>query len=83
MENRITFKIKTGYFLELVTPETKKLLGSAKNKITKDENDKNLPHSENAEVVFVVQSYSRISSIFVPNKPLFNYQIFHLKIFHF
>ena len=54
MENRITFKIKTGYFLELLTPETKKLLGSAKNKITKDENDKNLPHSENAEVVFVV-----------------------------
>ena len=27
IENRITFKIKTGYYLELLTPETKKLLG--------------------------------------------------------
>ena len=27
-ENRITFKIKNGYFLELLTPETTKLLGS-------------------------------------------------------
>ena len=27
-ENRITFKIKTGYHLELLTPETMKLLGS-------------------------------------------------------
>ena len=28
--------IKTGYYLELLTPETMKLLGSAENKITKD-----------------------------------------------
>ena len=27
MENRITFKIKTGYYLELLTPKTMKLLG--------------------------------------------------------
>ena len=32
-ENRITFKIKNGYYLELLTPETMKLLGSAENKI--------------------------------------------------
>ena len=38
MENRITFKIKTGYYLELLTPETMKLLGSTKSKITKDRN---------------------------------------------
>ena len=31
IENRITFKIKTGYYLELLTPETMKLLGSTKN----------------------------------------------------
>ena len=35
IENRITFKIKTGYYLELLTPEKMKLLGSTENKITK------------------------------------------------
>ena len=30
IENRITFKIKTGYWLELLTPETMKLLGGNK-----------------------------------------------------
>ena len=29
LENRITFKIKTGYYLELLIPEKMKLLGSA------------------------------------------------------
>ena len=33
-ENRITFKIKNGYYLELLTPETMKLLGSTESKIT-------------------------------------------------
>ena len=33
IENRITFKIKNGYYLELLTLETMRLLGSAKNKI--------------------------------------------------
>ena len=33
MENRNTFTIKTGYYLELLKPETVKLLGSTKNKI--------------------------------------------------
>ena len=28
IENRITFKIKTGYYLELLTPKTMELLGS-------------------------------------------------------
>ena len=32
-ENKITFKIKSGYYLELLTPETMKLLGSAESKI--------------------------------------------------
>ena len=36
IENRITFKIKNGYSLELLTPETMKLLGNTENKITKD-----------------------------------------------
>ena len=33
-ENRITFKIKAGYYIELLTPKIMKLLGSAKSKIT-------------------------------------------------
>ena len=33
IENRIKFRIKNGYSLELLTPETIKLLGSTKNKI--------------------------------------------------
>ena len=44
IENRVTFKIKNGYSLELLTPETMKLLGSTKNKITKDKNGENVPH---------------------------------------
>ena len=35
IKNRITFKIKTGYYHELLTPKTMKLLGSTKSKVTK------------------------------------------------
>ena len=42
IENRITFKIKTGYYLELLMPEIMKLLGSTKSKITKAKNDENV-----------------------------------------
>ena len=52
-ENRITFKIKKGYNLEILTKETMKLLGSTKNKIAKDENGENVPHLEITEVVLV------------------------------
>ena len=34
IENRITFRIKTGYYLELLTPERMKLLRSPKRKTT-------------------------------------------------
>ena len=53
LQNRITFKIKTGYYLELLTTETMKLLGSTKNKITKDEIVENVPHLEITELVLV------------------------------
>ena len=36
IEDRIMFKIKTGYYLELLTPTTMKLLGSTKSEINKD-----------------------------------------------
>ena len=44
IKNRITFKIKTGYYLTLSTSETMKLLKSTKNNIIKDENGKRVPH---------------------------------------
>ena len=53
IENRVSFKIKNGYSLELLTHETMKLLGRAKNKMTKDKTGENLPHLEITEVVLV------------------------------
>ena len=41
-ENRITFNIKNGYYLELLTPETMKLLGSTESKITGQKNGQNV-----------------------------------------
>ena len=77
IENRVTFKIKNGYSLELLTPETIKLLRSTENKITKNKNDENVPHLEITEVVLVhcnivnndYQQDSRVLYTFVPNKP--------------
>ena len=42
IENRITFKIKNGSYLELLTPEAMKLFGSTESKITKDKNGENV-----------------------------------------
>ena len=77
IENRITFKIKNGYYLELLTPETMKLLGSTESKITKDKNGENVPHLEIFELILVhcylvnndYQQDSRTLYTFVPNKP--------------
>ena len=52
-ENRVTFKIKRGYYLERLTSETIKLLGSTNSKINADENGKNFRHLEITEVVLV------------------------------
>ena len=46
IENRIAFKIKNGYSLELLTKETMKLLRSTENKITKDKNGENVPYGK-------------------------------------
>ena len=77
IENRITFKIKNGYSLELLIPETMKLLGSTENKISKDKNIENVRYLENTEVILVhynivnndCQQDSRVLITFVPNKP--------------
>ena len=80
IENRVTFKTKNGYSLELLTPETMKLYGSTENKITEDINGENVPHLEVSEVVLVhcntvnndYQQDSRVLYTFVPNKPFGN-----------
>ena len=76
-EKRITFKIKNGYYLELLTPEKMKLLGSNESKITGEKNGENVPHLEVVELVLIhcnivdnsYQQTSRILYTFVPNKP--------------
>ena len=75
-QNSITFGIKVGYYLELLTTETVKLLGSTKNKLIKDENGKNVSRLEIAEIVLVncdivnndYQEDSRVLYTFVLNK---------------
>ena len=47
IESRITFRIKARYYLEFVTPETMKLIGSTKINITKDKNAENVSHFRN------------------------------------
>ena len=54
-----------------------KLLGSSKNKITKNKNGENVPHLQITEVILVhcnmvnndYQQDSRVLYTFVPNKP--------------
>ena len=53
IKNRIRFKVKEGYYLEILTSETMKLLGIPESKKTKDENDENIPPLEITEVVLV------------------------------
>ena len=76
IKNKIIFKIKTGYKLELLTPETMKLLGSTKKFVDKDKNGENVPKLESVEVVLVhcnlvkndYQHASKVLFSFVPNK---------------
>ena len=75
-KNRIVFKIKTGYKLELLTPETMKLLISTKQDVDSDKNSENVPKLESVEVFLVhcnlvkndYQHTSKILFTFVPNK---------------
>ena len=76
IKNKIVFKIKARYKLELLTPETMKLLGSTKKDIDKDKNGENVPKLESVEVVLdhcnlVKNDYQHTSKVlftFVPNK---------------
>ena len=76
INNRIVFKIKSGYKLKLLSKETMKLLGSTKDIIDADKNSENVPKLENVEVFLVhsnlvnnsYQQASRVLSTFVPTK---------------
>ena len=42
IENRITFAIKTGYYLKLLMPETMKLFGGTESKTINDKNSEKM-----------------------------------------
>ena len=74
IKNRIVFKIKTGYKLELLTPETMKLLGSTKKDVDSDKNSENVPKLESVEVVLVHcnlvnNSYQQASKVLFTSVP--------------
>ena len=76
IKNRIVFKIKIGYKLELLTEETKHLLGSSKKVIDKNKDGEIVPRLETVEVVLVhcnlvnnnYQQASKVLFTFVRNK---------------
>ena len=73
---RIVFKVKTGYKLELLTPETMRMLGSKKNGVDKDKDGENIPKLESVEFALVYcnlvkNDYKQTSKVlftFVRNK---------------
>ena len=77
IKSRIVFKVQTRYKLELLTPETIKLLGSTKKKnVDQDKDGEDVPKLESVEVVLVhcnlvnnnYQQTSKVLFTFVPNK---------------
>ena len=76
INNRIVFKIKSEYKLELLSKETIKLLGTTSNIIDADKNSENAPRLETVEVVLVhcnlvnnsYQQHSRVLFTFVQTK---------------
>ena len=75
-EDKIVFKIKTGHYLAILTPETMKSIESTKSKMNKDENGENVSHLEDVEIVLVLcnisnndyQQGSKLLYTLVPNK---------------
>ena len=76
INNRIVFKIKSGYKVELLSKETMKLLGSTKDIIDEDKNSENVQKLENVEVDLVhcnlvnnsYQQHLIVLFTFVPTK---------------
>ena len=76
IKSRIVFKIKTDYKLQLLSPETMKLLGSTKKEVDQDKHGEDVPKLESTEVALVhcnlvnnkYQQASKVLFTFVPNK---------------
>ena len=76
INNRLVFKIKDEYKLELQTPGTMKLFGRTKKLIDKTKNGENVPSLEVVEAVLVhcnlvdsqYQQNSEVLYTFTPNK---------------
>ena len=76
IKNRIVFKRKKGYKLELLSSESMKLLGDTKKDVDQDKDGEDVPKLEYAKVVLVhcnlvnnnYQQTSKVSFTFVPNK---------------
>ena len=76
IKHRIVFKIKTGHKLELLSPETMKLLGSTKKDVDQDKDGEDIPKLESVEAFLVrcnlvnnnYQQSSKVLFTFVLNK---------------
>ena len=53
IKNRIVFKIKTCYKLELLSEETMTFLGNSKKDVDQDKDGEDVPKLESVEVVLV------------------------------
>ena len=75
INNRIVFKIKSGYKLELLSKETMKLLGSSTDTIDGNKNSELVPKLESVDLVLVhcnvvnnsYQQASEVLFMFAPN----------------
>ena len=67
MENRFMFKFKTGYYLELLTLETMKLLGSPKSNKTKDKNGENVPYLVMLLIIVIKKTQESCIRLFLIN----------------
>ena len=76
IKDRIVFKIKTGYKLELLSPETMQFFGSSKKDVNQNKHGEIVLKLETLEVVLVhyylvdnnYQQVSKVLFTFVPKK---------------
>ena len=53
IQNRFTFYIKFGHYLQLFTPDSRKLLRGPEEIVAKDKNGENVPRVETIDVILV------------------------------
>ena len=81
IHNGITFKNKTGYYLELLIPKTMKLLGSTERRITKDNTGENMPQLEITEVSMInISVIQRSCVLLFRTSHLVSYEIFQQQV---